>query len=162
MSSIIFRISENVFLDVHTVKAFLRLLLPSAFTRSVFCIPLPVFPSCCRCRWSWPSPSQSPRRISVMQCCVMVCGCVGASPSSAASMDCPLLFPLEGTPSFLDGDCYSRRVEGVGREIPVAFRHGYLTIPCRICQQLFFVFSFIVCSHICSHTFPALCHISVL
>lgn len=67
VSSIIFGFPKVV-LDVDTVGAFLRLLLPSAFTRSVFCIPLPVFPSCCRCRWSWPSPSQFPRRISNMQC----------------------------------------------------------------------------------------------
>ena len=35
--------------------------------RYSFCIPLPVFPFCCRCRRSWPSPSGFLQRISIMQ-----------------------------------------------------------------------------------------------
>ena len=66
---------------------------------------------------------------------VIICGCVGAS-----------LRRIEGW-------------KGLG-EIPVAFRRGYLTIPCRFCQHLFASFLFIVCSHICLHTLHPLSPIS--
>lgn len=36
----------------HMLMTFLRLSFPFALARSVFCIPLSVFPSCCCCRWS--------------------------------------------------------------------------------------------------------------